>query len=69
MTLFILFIFGVYGGVHAYAFLKARQAFGFGWGAGIVVAFFMAFMGGAVFLILLVASWIFVTLVTLNGMG
>lgn len=51
MTLFILFIFGVYGGVHAYAFLKARQAFGFGWGAGIVIALFMAFMIGAVFLI------------------
>jgi len=51
MTLFILFIFGVYGGVHAYAFLKARQAFGFGWGAGIAIALFMAFMVGAVFLI------------------
>jgi len=51
MTLFIFFIFGVYGSVHAYAFLKARQAFGFGWGAGIVVALFMAFMVGAVFII------------------
>jgi predicted MPP superfamily phosphohydrolase len=51
MTLFIFLVFGVYGGVHAYAFLKARQAFGFGWGAGIVVALFMAFMVGAVFLI------------------
>lgn len=51
MTLFILFIFGVYGGVHAYVFLKARQAFGFGWGAGIAIALFMAFMVGAVFLI------------------
>jgi uncharacterized protein len=51
MTLFIFFVFGVYGGVHVYAFLKARQAFGFGWGAGIFVALFMAFMVGAVFLI------------------
>jgi predicted MPP superfamily phosphohydrolase len=51
MTLFILFIFGVYGGAHAYVFLKARQAFGFGWAAGVVVALFMAFMVGAVFLI------------------
>jgi predicted MPP superfamily phosphohydrolase len=51
MTLFILFIFGVYGSVHAYAFLKARQAFGFGWGAGIAIALFMIFMVGAVFLI------------------
>ena len=51
MTLFFFFVFGVYGGVHAYAFLKARQAFGFGWGAGLVVALFMVFMVGAVFLI------------------
>lgn len=51
MTLFFFFIFFVYGGVHAYAFLKARQAFGFGWGASIVVAMFMAFMVVAVFLI------------------
>lgn len=51
MTLFFLFIFFVYGGVHVYAFLKARQALGFGWGAGIVVALFMAFMVGSVFLI------------------
>jgi len=51
MTLFILFILGVYGGVHVYAFLKARQAFGFGWTAGIAVVLFMAAMVGAVFLI------------------
>jgi len=51
MTLFILFVFGVYGGVHAYVFLKARQAFGFGWVAGLAVALFMAFMVGAIFLI------------------
>jgi predicted MPP superfamily phosphohydrolase len=51
MILFFFFVFGVYGGIHAYAFLKARQAFGFGWGAGIVVALFMVFMVGAVFLI------------------
>ncbi len=51
MILFFFFVFGVYGGIHAYAFLKARQAFGFGWGTGIVVALFMVFMVGAVFLI------------------
>lgn len=51
MTLFFFSIFFVYGGVHVYAFLKARQALGFGWGAGIVVALFMAFMVGSVFLI------------------
>jgi len=51
MSLFFFFIFFVYGGVHAYAFLKARRAFGFGWGASIVIALFMASMVGAVFLI------------------
>jgi uncharacterized protein len=51
MTLFFFFIFFVYGGVHAYAFLKARQAIGFGWGAGIAVSLFMLVMVGAVFLI------------------
>jgi hypothetical protein len=51
MIIFIFFIFGVYGGVHVYAFLKARQAFGFGWPAGAVLAVFMAVMVGAVFLI------------------
>jgi len=51
MSLFFLFIFGVYGGVHIYAFLKARQAFGFGWGPGVPLALFMLFMVGAIFLI------------------
>ena len=51
MTIFIFFVFGVYGGVHVYAFLKARQALGFGWPAGIAVGLFMAAMVGAVFLI------------------
>ena len=51
MILFIFFIFGVYGGVHVYAFLKARQAFGFGWAVGIPLALFMALMVGAIFLI------------------
>jgi predicted MPP superfamily phosphohydrolase len=51
MILFVVFIFGVYGGVHAYAFLKARQAIGFGWPAGAVLAVFMFVMVGAVFLI------------------
>jgi len=51
MILFIVFIFGVYGSVHVYAFLKARQAFGFGWPTGVALAIFMTFMVGAVFLI------------------
>jgi hypothetical protein len=51
MISFVFFIIFVYGGIHVYAFLKARQAFGFGWGAGIGVALFMAAMVAAVFLI------------------
>ncbi len=51
MTSFLFFIIFVYGGIHVYAFLKARQAFGFGWGAGVVIALFMAAMVAAVFLI------------------
>jgi hypothetical protein len=51
MTLFIFFIFFVYGGVHVYAFLKARQALGFGWAAGALLALFMLAMVGAIFLI------------------
>ena len=51
MILFVLFVFIVYGGVHAYAFIKARQAFALGWGAGAGIALFMALMVGAVFLI------------------
>jgi len=51
MRLFFLFIFGVYGGIHVYAFLKARQALGFGWAAGAPLALFMLFMVGAIFLI------------------
>ncbi len=51
MSLFILFVFGVYGSVHIYAFLKARQALGYGWAAGVAVAAFMTLMVAAVFLI------------------
>ncbi len=51
MILFILTIFSLYGGMHAYAFLKARHVFGFGWAAGIAVSLFMAAMVAAVFLI------------------
>jgi uncharacterized protein len=51
MRLFVLFIFGVYGGVHVYVLLKARQAFGFGWAVGAPLALFMLLMVGAIFLI------------------
>ncbi len=51
MSLFFFFIFGVYGSVHVYAFLKARQALGFGWGVGAVLAVFMVLMITAIFLV------------------
>jgi hypothetical protein len=44
MRLFLVVFFLVYGGVHAYAFLKARAAFGFGFRTGLLVALFMLLM-------------------------
>lgn len=51
MTLFIFFVFVVYGGAHVYTFLRARSALAFGPIAGMALAAFMAFMVFAVFLI------------------
>jgi uncharacterized protein len=51
MILFLLTFFTIYGGVHVYAFLKARTAFGFGWPAGAGVALFMIAMTAAPILI------------------
>src|SRR5208337_634346 len=51
MSLFFLIIFGVYGGMHVYAFLRARTALGFGPGTGIVLALFMLLMVFAIFLV------------------
>lgn len=51
MTLFILTFFSVYGGMHLYAFVKARNALGFGWSVGSGLAFFMVLMTLAPFLI------------------
>ncbi len=51
MSLFFLFIFVVYGGVHVYAFLRARSAFALGPAAGAALALFMLLMIFALFLI------------------
>jgi predicted MPP superfamily phosphohydrolase len=51
MSLFILTFFAIYGGVHVYAFLRARSALGFGLPAGVIVAAFMLFMTASPFLI------------------
>ncbi len=44
MSLFLLTFFTVYGGMHLYAFLRARAALGFGAVAGAGLAAFMLFM-------------------------
>ncbi len=44
MRLFLLAFFGVYGSIHVYAFMKARNALGFGLGAGLPLALLMLFM-------------------------
>jgi len=51
MISFIFFVFVVYGGVHVYAFLKARNAFQFGPLAGFVLAAYMLLMIFALFLV------------------
>jgi predicted MPP superfamily phosphohydrolase len=51
MSMFILTFFALYGGMHVYAFLKARAAFGFGMAAGVVIGAWMLFMTLSPFLI------------------
>jgi predicted MPP superfamily phosphohydrolase len=57
MILFILSFFTLYGGVHAYAFFKARGALGFGWGPGLGLAVFMLAMTVAPVLIRLLERY------------
>ena len=51
MRLFLLFFLLVYGGMHLYAFLKARAALAFSVPTGIVIALFMLVMVAAPFII------------------
>jgi len=51
MILFILTIVTIYGGVHVYAFLKARSVFAFGPIVGAALASFMLLMVFAIFLV------------------
>ncbi|MEW6720348.1 MAG: metallophosphoesterase, partial [Thermodesulfobacteriota bacterium] len=37
MSLFLLTFFLVYGSAHAYVFLRAKSALGFGWGTGLLL--------------------------------
>jgi hypothetical protein len=51
MSFFFLMVFLVYGGMHVYAFFRARAVFGFGAVPGIVLALFMVLMTVSPFLI------------------
>ena len=51
MSLFFLTIFAVYGGMHVYAFLKAKQALGFGPSVGAALSAFMVIMTLAPFFV------------------
>jgi predicted MPP superfamily phosphohydrolase len=51
MILFILTVFTIYGGVHVYAFLKARSVLAFGPLTGAALASFMLLMVFALFLV------------------
>ncbi len=51
MSLFFTTIFVVYGGMHVYAFFRARGALGFGFGTGTALAAFMLAMTFAPFVI------------------
>ena len=51
MSLFFLTIFAVYGGMHVYAFLKAKQALGFGPSLGAALSAFMVVMTLAPFFV------------------
>jgi hypothetical protein len=51
MSFFFLMVFVIYGGMHAYVFLRARSAFVFSPAAGIAITVFMLLMVFALFLI------------------
>jgi len=51
MSFFFLMVFVIYGGMHAYVFLRARSAFVFSPAAGIAITVFMLLMIFALFLI------------------
>ncbi len=51
MIPFVVMVFAVYGGVHLYAFLRARSIFTFGLVAGAGIAAFMLLMVAAIFLV------------------
>jgi predicted MPP superfamily phosphohydrolase len=57
MRLFILAFFAVYGSLHVYAFVRARQALDFGTGTGIVLGAFMLVMTLAPLLVRIIEGY------------
>jgi len=57
MSFFFLTVFVIYGGMHVYVFLRARNAFAFGPGAGTALSLFMLVMTIAPFLIRLLERY------------
>ena len=51
MSRFFLFVLVIYGGMHVYAFLRARSAFQFGAAAGVAIAAFMLLMVFSLFFV------------------
>jgi uncharacterized protein len=51
MRLFILLVFTIYGGMHAYAFLRARSVFSFGPWLGLAIGAFLLFMVFSIFFV------------------
>ena len=51
MSLFLATFFLIYGGVHAYALLKARSALGFGWGTALALSPVLALLAAAAIVI------------------
>jgi predicted MPP superfamily phosphohydrolase len=51
MNAFFLLVIAAYGGMHVYAFQRARSVIGFGWVPGLCLALFMLLMTCAFFLI------------------
>ncbi len=57
MSLFFFVIFAIYGGMHVYAFLRAKIVFGFGPATGAAIAVFMTAMTFAPFFIRLLEKY------------
>ena len=57
MTLFLLTFFLIYGSVHAYAYSKARVAFGFGWGPSLATIPVLAALCSGPLIVYYLGEW------------